>query len=188
MLALWICASCAAVPRDAGAWCQGAPRPQKSWWCLFETGVVTRVTDNGEPDKSSGFVDVGYMRNFDNNHALGLTLIGTTDDPEPGLWVTPRSRRWLSAKSSLELSLGTHLTGDGGEPGSFLLSARLNFNDKVSLLTQWQTWPVWDYRPDTPEVWVKERQNSMRLGLSVGGYHALGAIGLILVVAATDDG
>ncbi|MDO9069553.1 MAG: hypothetical protein Q7W05_14015 [Deltaproteobacteria bacterium] len=97
---------------------RGRPLPECSSFAVFETGYSLRL--NGPADEKHYFNgDFGWMWNRGGNRALGgAFFVGALSGPALHfhVGVRPRLRRWLSARSSLDVSLGPFIAPVTIEP------------------------------------------------------------------------
>ena len=102
------------------------PRPQEitKYFFITEFGYDYRIAQSGSLDDAEGnnknyhlAVDFGAMRNLSRNWALGATAYYSLDDSGSRLALTPRLRRWLTEKQSIDLAAGPIIANFGSYYG-----------------------------------------------------------------------
>lgn len=114
------------------------PAPQCSSWVITEAGARYRLTDQYQGEQEVFFhYAAGWMKNLGPRSALGVQAFGGSDGHARG-GVAVRARRWLSARSSVDLVVGAHLLGDASaqevKPGSPTFQLRMAHRDLVALV------------------------------------------------------
>jgi hypothetical protein len=173
---------------------RGRPLAETRSFMITEFGVLARIDDYpygvGLSRIQVSF-DLGWMKNISENTAVGFSGYTLVLDPTTRLGIRARYRRWLSRKTSLDLSPGVLLGGeDSGieyDPPGFVLGASLNAGDLVALTVEAEYARNLDLVHDTPPFqWEKRTDIAWRAGAKFGsGIGLLGAagfFGLILYI------
>ena len=164
---------------------------------IVESGVLVRLDENPYYERASRIAyvfDVGWMKNISPRDAVGFTGYALVSDPTQRLGLRARYRRWLSSGTSIDVSPGILLSGegDGGEyslPG-FALGATVNAGDLIGLTADVEWSRTQDLVHDTlPLEWRSRSDVAWRVGGKLGSSLGLvgGAlfVGLIIVVIAS---
>ena len=173
---------------------RGRPLAETRSFMITEFGVLARIDDYpylGGDSRIQFSFDLGWMKNISANSAAGFTGYALVSDPTTRLGIRARYRRWLSRKTSIDVSPGVLLGGeDSGieyDPPGFVLGATLSAGDLVALTVDAEYARNRDLVHDTPPLqWEKRTDVSWRAGAKLGsGLGLLGAaslFGLILYI------
>jgi hypothetical protein len=170
---------------------RGRPLAETRSFLITEFGVLARIDDNpyivADPRIAFSF-DLGWMKNISENGAVGFSGYALVSDPTTRMGIRARYRRWLSQKTSIDVSPGVLLGGeDSGieyDPPGFVLGATLNAGDLVALTVDAEYARNLDLVHDTPPLqWEKRTDVAWRAGAKFGsGLGFLGAAGFIGLV------
>jgi len=180
--------------KSALTW-RGRPLAETRSFMITEFGVLARIDDNpyigGDPRIAFSF-DLGWMKNISESRAVGFSGYALVSDPTTRIGIRARYRRWLSRKTSIDISPGILLGGeDSGieyDPPGFVLGATLNAGDLVALTVDAEYARNLDLvhaATDTFYVaeWEKRTDVAWRVGAKLGsGLGLLGAAGLFGVI------
>ena len=180
-------------PTPAVTW-RGHPLAETRSFMITEFGVLARLDDypyaGGDSRMAISF-DLGWMKNISERRAVGFSGYALVSDPTTRLGIRGRYRRWLSRKTSIDVSPGVLLGGeDSGieyDPPGFVLGATVNAGDLVALTVDAEYARNLDLVHDTPPLqWEKRTDVAWRAGAKFGsGLGVLataGLFGLILVI------
>lgn len=95
------------------------PASETRSFAIAELGVAVRMTGKEATpgDKPTVFLsDHGFMRNVSDRYAVGLVLHGEAGDHRARLGPAIRVRRWLDARSAVDVQAGAQIAG-GESPG-----------------------------------------------------------------------
>jgi hypothetical protein len=172
---------------------RGRPLAETRSFMITEFGVVARIDDypysSGDSRIGISF-DLGWMKNISAKRAVGFSGYALVADPTTRLGIRARYRRWLSRKTSIDVSPGVLLGGeDSGieyDPPGFVLGATLN-SGLVALTVDAEYAKNLDLVHDTlPLQWEKRTDVAWRAGAKFGsGLGILGAagfFGLIILI------
>ena len=173
---------------------RGRPLAETRSFLITEFGVLARIDDNPyivlDPRIAFSF-DLGWMKNISESGAVGFSGYALVSDPTTRMGIRARYRRWLSQKTSIDISPGVLLGGEYSgieyDPPGFVLGATLNAGDLVALMVDAEYARNLDLVHDTPPLqWEKRTDVAWRAGAKFGsGLGLLGAagfIGLILYI------
>jgi hypothetical protein len=170
---------------------RGHPLAETRSFMITEFGVLARIDDNpyivADPRIAFSF-DLGWMKNISESGAVGFSGYALVSDPTTRMGIRARYRRWLSQKTSIDVSPGVLLSGeDSGieyDPPGFVLGATLNAGDLVALTVDAEYARNRDLVHDTPPFqWEKRTDVAWRAGAKLGsGLGLLGAAGLVGLV------
>lgn len=133
-------------PAGGGLCFRGRPLPGCSSYPLIEFGAYRKL--DALRQGQLGYMmtaDLGWMRNITARDALGVSAFGAaygrrSDADGAAAGVMLHYRRWLSARSSLGLSLGSPVAGDMelGKPRfpSLITELKWNYGDWFALSTR----------------------------------------------------
>jgi hypothetical protein len=181
-----------AMPRRIPAltW-RGRPPAETRSFMVTEFGVLARIDDYpyiGGDSRIAVSFDLGWMKNISERGAVGFSGYALVSDPTTRMGIRARYRRWLSRKTSIDISPGVLLGGeDSGieyDPPGFVLGATLNAGDLVALTVDAEYARNLDLVHDTPPLqWEKRTDVAWRVGAKLGsGLGLLGAAGLFGVI------
>ena len=172
---------------------RGRPRAETRSFMITEFGLLARIDDypyRGGDSRVSLSFDLGWMKNISENGAVGFSGYALAGDPTSRLGLRARYRRWLSRRTSIDVSPGVLLGGEDSaieyDPPGFVLGATLNAGDLVAVTVDAECARNLDLVHDTlPLVWEKRTDVSWRAGAKLGsGLGLLGAAGLVGLVLA----
>jgi hypothetical protein len=178
-------------PRIHAVTWRGRPLAETRSFMITEFGVLARIDDYPYLGGDSGVqfsFDLGWMKNISANSAAGFSGYALVSDPTTRLGIRGRYRRWLSRKTSVDVSPGVLLGGEDSaieyDPPGFVLGATLNAGDLVALTVDAEYARNTDLVHDTPPLqWEKRSDVAWRAGAKLGsGLGLLGAAGLIGLV------
>jgi len=170
---------------------RGRPLAETRSFMITEFGVLTRIDDYpyvGGDSRIAFSFDLGWMRNISERGAVGFSGYALVSDPTTRMGIRARYRRWLSRKTSIDISPGVLLGGeDSGieyDPPGFVLGATLNAGDLVALTVDAEYARNLDLVHDTPPFqWEKRTDVAWRAGAKLGsGLGLLGTAGLFGLV------
>ena len=179
-------------PIPALTW-RGRPLAETRSFMITEFGVLARIDDYpyiGGDSRTAISFDLGWMKNISERGAVGFSGYALVSDPTTRLGIRARYRRWLSRKTSIDISPGVLLGGeDSGieyDPPGFVLGATLNAGDLVALSVDAEYARNLDLVHDTPPFqWEKRTDVAWRAGAKLGsGLGLLGAAGLFGLILA----
>jgi len=172
---------------------RGRPLAETRSFMITEFGVLERIDDyrylGGDTRIAISF-DLGWMKNISERGAVGFSGYALVSDPTTRMGIRGRYRRWLSRKTSIDISPGVLLSGeDSGieyDPPGFVLGATLNAGDLVALTVDAEYARNLDLVHDTPPLqWEKRTDVAWRAGAKLGsGLGLLGTAGLFGLVLA----
>ena len=172
---------------------RGRPLAETRSFLITESGVLARIDDNpyiGGDSRIAFSFDLGWMKNISEHGAVGFSGYALVSDPTTRLGIRARYRRWLSQKTSIDISPGVLLGGeDSGieyNPPGFVLGATWNAGDLVALTVDAEYASNLDLVHDTPPLqWEKRTDVAWRAGAKFGsGLGLLGAAGLFGLLLA----
>ena len=172
---------------------RGRPRAETRSFMITEFGLLARIDDypyRGGDSRIAFSFDLGWMKNISENSAVGFSGYALAGDPTSRLGLRARYRRWLSRRTSIDVSPGVLLGGEDSaieyDPPGFVLGATLNAGDLVAFTVDAEYARNLDLVHDTlPLVWEKRTDVSWRAGGKLGsGLGLLGAAGLVGLVLA----
>jgi hypothetical protein len=110
---------------------RGRPLAETRSFMITEMGVLARIDDypyaGGGPGIEFSF-DLGWMKNISERGAVGFSGYALVSDFTTRLGIRARYRRWLSRKTSIDISPGVLLGGEDGaieyDPPGFVLGPR----------------------------------------------------------------
>lgn len=173
---------------------RGRPLAETRSFMITEFGVLARIDDYpyiGGDSRIAFSFDLGWMKNISERAAVGFSGYALVSDPTARLGIRARYRRWLSQRTSIDISPGVLLSGeDSGieyDPPGFALGATLNAGDLVALTVDAEYARNLDLVHDTPPLqWEKRTDVAWRAGAKLGsGLGLLGAaslVGLVLYI------
>ena len=176
---------------------RGRPLAETRSFMITEFGVLARIDDypfRGSDSRIQFSFDLGWMKNISENGAAGFSGYALVSDPTSRLGIRGRYRRWLSRKTSIDVSPGVLLSGeDSGieyDPPGFVLGATLNAGDLVALTIDTEVARNRDLVQETPPFqWEKRTDVTWRAGAKFGsGLGLLGAagfVGLVIYIVAS---
>lgn len=122
---------------------RGRPGEYCQSFFITEAAYLYRIQRSGyfdsRDDRNFYFLgEAGWMKNLDNNNALGATFYCGFDDDGADLALKPRYRRWLNSDINLDASVGVIFWTFSKENKSPGLIAQLNlgYGDYFSIFTQ----------------------------------------------------
>jgi hypothetical protein len=165
------------------------------WFLLTEAGVLFSIkADPGhETDQAMiGTLDLGAMKNFGRQNALGATGFWESGSDHNRAGVRIRYRRWLGGRTALDLSPGIVVDGNDTFVGPGLIGqAALNFGDLMSVVVEGEV-DRYEYIPyyyvgTTIHEGAPQRltDTTFRAGLRGGSYIGMGATLVAGVVMAS---
>lgn len=166
---------------------QGRPLAETRSFMITEFGVLTRIDDYPYLGGDSGVqfsFDLGWMKNISPRGAVGFSGYALLSDPTTRLGLRGRYRRWLSRKTSIDVSPGVLLGGEDSaieyDPPGFVLGTTLNAGDLVALTLDAEYARNRALVHDTPPLqWENRSDVAWRAGAKLGsGLGLLGAAGL----------
>jgi len=166
---------------------RGRPLAETRSFMITEFGVLARIDDYpyiGVDSRMAFSFDLGWMKNISESGAVGFSGYALVSDPTTRMGIRARYRRWLSQRTSIDISPGILLGGeDSGieyDPPGFVLGATLNAGDLVALTVDAEYARNLDLVHDTPPFqWEKRTDVAWRAGAKFGsGLGLLGAAGL----------
>jgi len=169
---------------------RGRPLAETRSFMITELGVLARIGDYpyiGDDSRMALSFDLGWMKNISERGAVGFSGYALVH-PTTRMGIRARYRRWLSRKTSIDISPGILLAGeDSGieyDPPGFVLGATLNSGDLVALMVDAEYARNLDLVHDTPPfMWEKRTNVTWRAGAKLGsGLGLLGAAGLFGLV------
>jgi hypothetical protein len=172
---------------------RGRPLAETRSFMFTEFGVLARIDDYpylGGDSRIALSFDLGWMKNISKSGAVGFSGYALVS-PTTRLGIRARYRRWLSRKTSIDISPGILLSGeDSGieyDPPGFVLGATLNSGDLVALTVDAEYARNLDLVHDTPPLQWEERTNvawraGAKFGSGLGLLGAAGFIGLVLAI------
>ena len=176
---------------------RGHPLAETRSFLITEFGVLARIDDypysGGDSPIQISF-DLGWMKNISPNSAAGFSGYALLFDPTTRLGIRGRYRRWLSRKTSIDISPGVLVSGeDSGieyDPPGFVLGATLNAGDLVAVTIDAEYARNLDLVRDTlPFQWEKRTDIAWRAGAKLGSglglLGAAGVVGLIVYIVAS---
>jgi len=172
---------------------RGRPLAETRSFMITEFGVLERIDDYpylGGDSRIAISFDLGWMKNISERGAVGFSGYALVSDPTTRMGIRGRYRRWLSRKTSIDISPGVLLSGeDSGieyDPPGFVLGATLNAGDLVALTVDAEYARNLDLVHDTPPLqWEKRTDVAWRAGAKLGsGLGLLGTAGLFGLVLA----
>jgi len=172
---------------------RGRPLAETRSFMITEFGVLSRIDDYpylGGDSRLAFSFDLGWMKNISEKGAVGLSGYALVSDPVSRLGIRARYRRWLSRKTSIDISPGVLVSGeDSGieyDPPGFVLGTTLNAGDLVAVTVDAEYARNLDLVHDTPPLqWEKRTDIAWRAGAKLGsGLGLLGAAGLVGLVIA----
>lgn len=172
---------------------RGRPRAETGSFLITEFGVLTRIDHYpyiGGDSRMAFSFDLGWMKNISESGAVGFSGYALVSDPTSRLGLRARYRRWLSRRTSIDISPGILLSGeDSGieyDPPGFVLGTTLNAGDLVALTVDAEYAKNLDLVHDTPPLqWEKRTDVAWRAGAKLGsGLGLLGTAGLFGLVLA----
>jgi hypothetical protein len=170
---------------------RGRPLAETRSFMITEMGVLARIDDYpyiGGDSRTAFSFDLGWMKNISERGAVGFSGYALVSDPTTRLGIRGRYRRWLSRKTSIDISPGVLLGGEDAaieyDPPGFVLGATLNAGDLVALTVDAEYARNLDLVHDTPPLeWEKRTDVAWRAGAKLGsGLGLLGAAGLFGLV------
>jgi hypothetical protein len=170
---------------------RGRPLAETRSFMITEFGVLGRIDDYpyiGGDSRIAFSFDLGWMKNISESRAVGFSGYALLSDPTTRMGIRARYRRWLSRKTSIDISPGVLLGGeDSGieyDPPGFVLGATLNAGDLVALMVDAEYARNRDLVHDTPPFQWEERTDvAWRAGAKFGsGLGLLGTAGLFGVI------
>jgi len=166
---------------------RGRPLAETRSFLITEFGVLARIDDypyiGGDSRVAISF-DLGWMKNISESGAVGFSGYALVSDPTTRMGIRARYRRWLSKRTSVDISPGVLLGGEDSaieyDPPGFVLGATLNSGDLVALTVDAEYARNLDLVHDTPPLqWEKRTDVAWRAGAKLGsGLGLLGAAGL----------
>ena len=180
------------TPVNAQMCFRGKPSPEcKSFW-ITEFGLCYRIdpVQEMDMDKESLTMELGYMVNHTAKSAFGGTFFLRGGEPMNGLGLRPRYRRWLTTRTSLDLSPGIVLVTwgdfDTAAP-TFSGQIALNGGDWVGITLQADVirydYPYSQQHDRTDLAWYA----GARFGSYPGVVGTVVFLGLAILIAATWD-
>ena len=172
---------------------RGRPLAETRSFMVTEFGVLERIDDYpyiGGDSRIAFSFDLGWMKNISESGAVGFSGYALISDATTRMGIRARYRRWLSRKTSIDISPGVLLGGeDSGieyDPPGFILGATLNAGDLVALTVDAEYARNLDLVHDTPPIqWEKRTDVAWRAGAKLGsGLGVLGAAGLFGLILA----
>ena len=172
---------------------RGRPLAETRSFMITEFGVLVRIDDypySGGESRTAFSFDLGWMKNISKDRAVGFSGYALVSDPTTRLGIRARYRRWLSRKSSIDVSPGVLLGGeDSGieyDPPGFVLGATFNAGDLIAFTVDAEYAKNLDLVNDTPPFQWEERSDvAWRAGAKLGsGLGILGAAALVGLVIA----
>jgi len=166
---------------------RGRPLAETRSFMITEFGVLARIDDYpylGGDSRIQFSFDLGWMKNISANSAAGFSGYALVSDPTTRLGIRGRYRRWLSQKTSIDVSPGVLLGGEDSaieyDPPGFVLGATLNAGDLLALTVDAEYARNTELVHDTPPLqWEKRTDVAWRAGAKLGsGLGLLGAAGL----------
>ena len=175
---------------------RGRPRAETRSFMITEFGLVARIDDypygRGDSRIALSF-DFGWMKNISENGAVGFSGYALAGDPTSRMGVRARYRRWLSRRTSIDVSPGVLLGGEDSaieyDPPGFVLGATLNAGDLVAFMVDAEFARNRDLVHDTlPLQWENRSEVAWRAGAKLGsglGVLATAALfGLVIYVGS----
>jgi len=172
---------------------RGRPLAETRSFMITEFGVLARIDDYpylGGDSRTQISFDLGWMKNISASDAAGFSGYALIAGPTTRLGFRARYRRWLSQRTSIDVSPGVLLGGEDSaieyDPPGFVLGATLNAGDLVALMVDAEYARNRDLIHDTPPLQWQERTDvAWRAGAKLGsGLGLLGAAGLFGLVLA----
>jgi len=170
---------------------RGRPLAETRSFMITEFGVLARIDDYpyiGDDSRIAYSFDLGWMKNISPRGAVGFSGYALLSDPATRLGIRARYRRWLSRKTSIDVSPGVLLGGEDSaieyDPPGFVLGTTLNAGDLVALTVDAEYARNLDLVHDTPPFqWEKRTDVAWRAGAKFGsGLGLLGAAGFFGLV------
>ncbi|MGE5179747.1 MAG: hypothetical protein ACM3PF_11725 [Bacteroidota bacterium] len=170
---------------------RGRPLAETPSFMITEFGVLARLDDYpyiGGDSRVAVSFDLGWMKNISEHGAVGFSGYALVSDPTTRLGIRARYRRWLSRKTSIDVSPGVLLGGEDSaieyDPPGFVLGATVNAGDLVALTVDAEYARNVALVHDTPPLqWAKKTDVAWRAGAKLGsGLGLLGAAGLFGLV------
>jgi hypothetical protein len=167
-------------PSGAGFRLRGQRLPVCKSFLIVEVGYSLQLYSTPgedqygyEVESSYGTFELGYMRNRDENSALGGTLFIGLKDSGNRIGPVVRYRKWLSDKRSISYSAGLVMCNqDEGKSFGFTGSVAYNIMDLIALSTRIEFTPG-----------NKADQFSVYIGANIGSYATIGAAILAIPLA-----
>jgi hypothetical protein len=164
-----------------------------SSFLITELSVLVPVTDDaGRGSEQSTFYcgDLGWIKNVGSRSALGASAFWETGSSVNRGGVRVRCRRWLGHQTSVEVSPGIVVAGDGPFQGpGFVGQAAFNAGDLMSLVVEAEvdrfSWPNSWNQPSR-----KATDASLRVGVRGGSFVGVAAgviLGLVAGAASIPD-
>jgi len=172
---------------------RGRPQAEARSFLITEFGVLARIDDypyTGGDSRTALSFDLGWMKNVSERGAIGFSGYALVSDPTTRLGIRGRYRRWLSRKTSIDISPGVLLGGEDTaieyDPPGFVLGAALNAGDLVAFTVDAEYARNLDLVHDTPPLqWEKRTDVAWRAGAKLGsGLGLLGAAGVFGLILA----
>lgn len=135
-------------PKNQGCGCfRGKPLPECCSFWITEVSLKYRISrswiksDNPDEEQAKTVLsaDLGFMQNITPEYALGFSVYGGVDADKSRLGIRGRYRRWLTRRTTLDISPGVLLFG--GESGQFAIRSKypgfvgsisIGYNDWIS--------------------------------------------------------
>ena len=162
---------------------RGHPRAETRSFLITEFGILVRIDDRHAGEMAPS-LDLGWMKNISERGAVGFTGYVLFSDPTTRLGPRARYRRWLSRKTSIDVSPGVLLGEDS--PG-YVLGVTLNHGDLIALTVDAEYAKNVELVHNTPPfAWEERSDVAWRAGAKFGsGLGLLGAVaffGLIFII------
>lgn len=96
---------------------RGKPISQCNSFLITELGGYYKLNRNDRAPKGSQYLiawELGWMKNLNEDYALGGTLLIEGNEHTKGIGLKPRLRRWLSPELSVDVSLGILKSQESG--------------------------------------------------------------------------
>jgi len=171
---------------------RGRPLAETRSFMITEFGVLARIDDYpyfGGDSRTALSFDLGWMKNISESGAVGFSGYALVSDPTTRLGIRGRYRRWLSRKTSIDISPGILLGGEDTDieydPPGFVLGATLN-SGLVALTVDAEYAKNLDLVHDTlPLQWEERTDVAWRAGVKFGSsLGLLGAASLFALILA----
>lgn len=177
---------------------RGQPAPKCRSFMIVESGLLVRLDDDRNDSRVSVVFDLGWMKNVSPKEAVGFTGYAMASDVSR-LGIRGRYRRWLSNRTSVDVSPGILLGGEGGGIGTYsppgvVLGATFNAGDLFALTVdaEWARGKeIVDYTP--PVEWQTRSDVAWRAGAKLGsslgllGYAAFAALVIAIITSGVAD-
>lgn len=121
---------------------RGKPLSQCNSFFIIELGGYYKLNQRDKTPKGSRYLaawELGWMKNLNDNYALGATLLIDGNENRAGAGIKPRLRRWLNPKLSIDFGIGilapgSVVTGDVGLNWRdwFILTSKIEHDDKTA--------------------------------------------------------